>query len=141
MSKSKILTILIIAAGAAFLIFFGARAMHAFNKMRGHGPFNHRPPIAEETDVELIRDWMTIPYIAHTYAVPDQYLFEQVGIPFDKQNRKKSLQELNASFFPNDDGIVLEKVKAAVKEFQENPPPPPPDKPGAPEPENAPTAP
>lgn len=61
-----------IIIGILIVGFFGLRALFALREFRRHG----RPPshLAEsfarqETDVELIRDWMTVPYISRTYQV------------------------------------------------------------------------
>ena len=75
--------------------------------------------------MELIREWMTIPFISKMYHVPPNVLFDALGIPANK-NREKSLEQLNKEYFPQANGIVLEKIKAAVlanqpQQMQENP--------------------
>lgn len=64
----------LIFAGVLLAAFFGLRAVFAFREFRRHGP----PPLphldalneqAPETNVDLVRDWMTIPYIAKTYQI------------------------------------------------------------------------
>jgi len=115
--QQRVLTITLIVIGILVVGFFGLRTFRAFGKFRGHRP----PPFAPaadvqqqvEADVELIRDWMTISYIQHAYHIPPKVLFEALDIP-PKGNEDKSLKQLNDEYFPNDDGIVLEKVKAAV---------------------------
>lgn len=83
-----------------------------------------------ETDVEHIRDWMTIPFIAHMYRVPGYILFEAVKIA-PEGNEKKSLLDLNKEYYPNESGRVLQTIKQAVKETQ---PPLPPASPTPPPP-------
>ncbi|MFN8381260.1 MAG: hypothetical protein U0V02_04935 [Anaerolineales bacterium] len=117
--KQKLLVIALIIVGVVFTAFFGMRAVHAFKKFDGP-----RPPRGEvETDVELIRDWMTVPFISHTYHVPDKIIFEALDIS-PSANHEKSLKEINEEFFPDKDGYVLELVKETVLAHQ---PPPPPD--------------
>jgi hypothetical protein len=62
----------------------------------------------------MIRDWMTIPFIARTYNVPPHSLFAALQIPEHKDNREKSLQQLNEEYYPQTPGIVLKKVKATI---------------------------
>ena len=107
----------LIFAGVAIVGFFGLRAFFAFREFRRHGP---PPHLAEmftqqptETDVELIREWMTIPYIGRTYQVHPKIIFEALRIP-PRDNEEKSLLQLNDEFFPNQLGIVIELVKATV---------------------------
>ena len=107
----------LIIIGIMIIGFFGLRTMRAFRQFHGHRP---PPPFAAEqieTDVELIRDWMTLPYISITYGLPPRLLYDTLGIPPNK-SEKKSLKQLNDEYFPETPGIVLEKVKAAILAYQ-----------------------
>lgn len=108
--KQRALVIGLIILGTLFTIFFGMRAFHAFKRFNGHRP----PPHGEvETDVELIRDWMTIPFVSRMYRVPEKTLFDALDIsPFS--NHDKSLKELNQEYYPNQTGYVLELVKTTI---------------------------
>lgn len=118
-SKQRALVIALTIFGCLLIAFFGLRAFHAFMKFNGHRPPS--PASAEiETDVELIRDWMTVPFIAHTYYVPEKDIFDALGIS-PKDNHEKSLKEINEEYFPAQDGLVIELVKAAILAHQ--PPP------------------
>jgi hypothetical protein len=64
--------------------------------------------------VNLIRDWMTIPFISKMYHVRQHILFDALEIP-EQGNREKSLKQLNEEYYPQTSGIVLEEVKAAVQ--------------------------
>jgi hypothetical protein len=56
------------------------------------------------------------------YHVPPRLLFETLQIP-EHQNQEKSLKQLNDEYYPQAEGIVLEKVKTAILANQ--PPPSP----------------
>ena len=118
--QQRMLTIGLIVIGILAVGFFGLRTFHAFREFRGHRP----PPLLApadiqqvETDVDLIRDWMTIPYIAMTYHLHPRLLFDAAGIN-PKGNEEKSLAQLNEEYYPQDNGIVIEKIKAAVSANQ-----------------------
>ena len=115
-SRQRALIISLIVIGMVIVGFFGLRTLHAFREFRGHRPPPPSAPDAaqSETDVELIRDWMTIPYIARTYRVPAKKLYDTLEIP-RKGNDEKSLAQLNAQYFPQAPGIVMEMIKAAVQ--------------------------
>lgn len=103
----------LIIIGLIIIIFFGLRTVRAFKEFRGHRP---PPPFATEhieTDVSLIRDWMTIPFIAKTYHVRPRVLFDSLDIP-EHENKEKSLRQLNEEYYPQAEGMVLEKVKATI---------------------------
>ncbi|MFN8433026.1 MAG: hypothetical protein U0V18_03350 [Anaerolineales bacterium] len=134
MTKQRILTTGLIVIGLVVIIFFGMNTLRAFKHMRGHGPFNGKPPKANQTDVELIRDWMTLPYIGSMYDVPPEALFFSLGIEPGKENGKKSLKELNDEFFPDQPDLAISQVKDTIKAFQTQERPPEPFPPVAPTP-------
>ena len=73
-----------------------------------------------ETDVELIRDWMTIPFISRTYQVPPEALFEALNISAQKDH-EKSLKVLNEEYYPGQDEFVLKLVKETILANQSPP--------------------
>lgn len=130
--KQRVLILGLISLGVLIVGFFGWRALFAVREFRKHGgpppPFAE-PLIKRETDVELIRDWMTVPYIGKTYQVHPRKIFDALGLS-SRANEEKSLLQLNDEFFPDQPGIVLELVKAAIHSSQANdqvpdPPSPP----------------
>src|SRR5215213_1896399 len=75
-NKQRVLVTSLIIFGIMIVGFFGLRTFHAFREFRGHRP---PPPFKTEqpeTDVELIRDWMTVPFTARMYHVPVSIIFE-----------------------------------------------------------------
>jgi hypothetical protein len=116
-SKQRALVIGLIILGILFTVFFGMRAFHAFRRFGGHRP----PPGKIETDVELIRDWMTVPFISRMYRVSERDIFDALKIsPLGSEH--KSLKDLNHDYYPDKSGFVLETVKATILAHQ--PPPP-----------------
>jgi predicted short-subunit dehydrogenase-like oxidoreductase (DUF2520 family) len=116
-SRQRALVFALIGIGLLIVGFFGMRTLRSFRDFRGHRP----PPFAPaandqkvETDVELIRDWMTIGYISHTYHTRPRLLYDALGIPA-RDNEKKSLRELNDEYFPDQPDHVLTVVKAALQ--------------------------
>lgn len=109
----------LVVIGVLLAGFFGLRAVFAFREFRRHGP-PPLPPLEAfsqqeaETDAELIRDWMTVPYISQTYQVHPKVIFDALGIP-PRGNEGKSLAQLNEEFFPQSPGLVLELVKAVIR--------------------------
>ena len=114
-ARARTLTFILIFIGGLIVAFFGLRTLRAFREVREHRPPPHPAPNAEqiETDVEIIREWMTIPFIAKAYQVPANVLFDALGIP-PERNREKSLKSLNREYFPQAKGFVLEKIKATI---------------------------
>ena len=119
--KQRALVIGLIVLGIIITIFFGMRAFHAFRKFGGHRP----PPLGKiETDVELIRDWMTVSLISKMYLVPEKEFFDALKVsPLGSHN--KSLKDLNSAYYPDKAGFVMDTVKATIHAFQASHPPPP----------------
>jgi hypothetical protein len=86
-SRALMLTIALAMAGAALAGFFGLRAYHAYDR------FQHNVLAAGTSDVEAIRGWMTLPYIARAYDVPEDALFEALGFP-KAGNERSSVKQL-----------------------------------------------
>src|SRR5512147_2760070 len=97
-SLQRILVAALIIFGVWLAGFFGLRTFHAFREVREHRP---PPPFKNETpvtDVQLIEDWMTVPFIGKMYHVPPPMIFEALGIPFEG-NQEKSIKQLNDKYF------------------------------------------
>lgn len=119
--------LLAIMVGLALVLFFGWRAMSSLHHLRG-APMRRAPDAGE---IEKIRGWMTIPYVARLYDVPEKYLWAQVGIS-PVGNEAKSLAELTVIYYPDQGLYVLNRVKLAVHEFFLRSRPPRPDEPPLP---------
>lgn len=98
-------------------IFLGNRIFQRI----GHRP----PPIPRQTDVNLIQEWMTIPFIARSYSVPEPLLFEKLGI--DHETNKRSNLSSLATKSGRSTQQVIDLVKETITTFQANPQPAPPN--------------
>jgi hypothetical protein len=73
---------------------------------------SHRPPpIPRQTDVTLIQEWMTIPFIARSYRVPEPELFDHLGVD-SASNRRTSLMSLAAK-----QGISTQSLISQIQEY------------------------
>jgi hypothetical protein len=128
----RTLTLVLVAAGVILAGLFGLRTLRILREFREHGP----PPVFSkdqkpaQTDVELIRDWMTVPFIGKLYHVPPRLLYEALDIS-PQGNQDKSLRQLNEEYFPGEPRLVVNTIKLAVLE---NMPPLPATPPIAPTP-------
>ena len=114
-SNNKVIVILI-AFGIIISALFGMRLLRSMRQVE-----IHRMPPSASTDVEEIHDWMPVHYISKIYSVPELYLYQKIGID-SGADRKKSLAEINEIYFPDQPGLVLERTKAAVLNFQQSHP-------------------
>jgi len=115
--RERILTTGLIVVGIILILFFGFRAVRSFLRIQ----FTSLEPGV--TDVELIRGWMTVPYIATAYGVPEEYIFEQIGVP-EKGNQDKGLYRLNLDYFEGEPEAILKVIQEAIRKYQAEHPPP-----------------
>jgi hypothetical protein len=110
-SMERWLVPVLIAAGMLLAIIFGVRAVHALANMR-HAGFHPQP-----VSVDGIQDWMTVPGLARLFNVPEETLYQQLGVP-QQGSQHSSLKTLNSRYFPDQPGWVLNRAKQALRQFQ-----------------------
>lgn len=120
--RQRTLILLLVLAGALIVVLFGARTLRAFREFRERDPLPAPVEVSDpaQTNVERIRSWMTVPFVARIYRIHPSVLFEALEIP-QRGNEAKSLTQLNEQYFPGVPGLVEAKIKAAVLD---NLPPP-----------------
>ena len=90
-SRRLMLAIELLILGAAVVVFFSVRVYRASNRLhQDAAPTNL-------TDVEALRGWMTLPYIARAYGVPEDALFAALGIS-KAGNEQLSVKQLVAKY-------------------------------------------
>jgi len=124
LTKMKILAIVLVVIGLGLVIFFGMRSAHSFREMQY---IREQGLDLGTADVEAIRPWMPIDFVAVAYGVPQEYLFAELGIPFDQRNSHETLFELNRKYDfgpPSERGAeppILAKVREVITQYQANP--------------------
>ncbi len=77
----------------------------------------HHIPKLHQTNVNSIEGWMTIPFVAHTYRIPENELFKSLNV--DPSQKKVSLNSLakrqevdSITFIENTKNIVSRMMEA-----------------------------
>lgn len=110
---------LLILSGLALTGYFGLRVLQTAQEL------HHMRLHPGETDVQLIREWMTVPYIARAYRVPESQLWQGLGIP-EPGNRQKSLRLLDRQYAGGQRGVIIAKVREIILAYQAQHTPTPP---------------
>lgn len=76
------------------------------------------PPFGHRSDVSLIQDWMTIPYISGVYGVPEQVIFDSLGL--DRNQFKKARINQIAQKQGKSSGEILQTIRLTITNFQTN---------------------
>jgi hypothetical protein len=82
------------------------------------------PPPPRQTDVSLIADWMSVPYISRAYRVPEDEIFRALGTG-PEGRRMRSLREIAAET-GRDPEEACEIARQTVIAWQAEHPRPPP---------------
>ena len=117
-----LVTICVIALGLAIAVFFGIRTVTSarqFDYIRQQGLDRG------SASVDAMRPWMTVRFIAVAYAVPEEYIYSALEIPFDKRRPDNSLGEINKQFefgqSANNELAIIDKAKVAINAYRANP--------------------
>ncbi len=81
------------------------------------GAFQSLQQEKQQGDVQTIRPWMTIPYIAHVYQVPENYLYDALHLSNARPSRHTTLQEL-AIHLHRPVGTVVHIVQASIQFYR-----------------------
>jgi hypothetical protein len=115
------LAIVLIVVGLLFAVRYIRGTLNTFREMSfaANNDFD-----AGNLDVELIRPWMSIRYIAEAYAVPQLYIFEQINIPMERHSNRVPLQRLNTHERLgqiNDEPVLVDMVREAIADYRRTP--------------------
>lgn len=82
----------LIVVGVLITAVYGVRSVRSYREFQ----YARESGLLDGTaNVEAIRPWMTFRYVSVAYGVPEEYLFAQLDIPFDRRNSNQTLGELN----------------------------------------------
>ena len=117
------LTAVFIVGGLALIIVYGVRTYFSFRQMQ----YVQAQGLEDGTaSLDAIRPWMTMSYIAVAYAVPEEYIYSQLDIPFERRNRRESIRDLNRQYRlgRNEEEHTLQieiAIREAIEAYRENP--------------------
>lgn len=89
--------------------------IHAVQDVHTHQVMEHKG------DVHLIRQWMTIPYIAHVYRVPGSILYGALNLKDTPANRHSTLETLALQHKQSTDSVIR-KIQHCILAYQKGHP-------------------
>ncbi len=127
----------LIVVGVLITAVYGVRSVRSYREFQ----YARESGLLDGTaSVEAIRPWMTFRYVSVAYGVPEEYLFAQLEIPFERRNSNQTLGELNRIYdfgppqppeasdplepeaAPNPPDLPLTSlIQDAILAYQENP--------------------
>lgn len=122
-ARRWLLAVILVVLGLTLTAYFGIRAVRSFRQIQ----YIHEQGLDRGVaSVEAIRPWMTIRFIAVAYAVPEEYLYSSLDIPFERRNADQPLGELNRIYerghSPNSTELaIVDQARAAITAYRANP--------------------
>lgn len=117
-----LLGVALLLAGSFFAVRSGKRALESYRAMQFAGEHDFD---GGNLDVALVSGWMNIRYIAEAYAVPQSFIFDEVGLEMSRNNGEIPIGRLNQrfEFGVNDleEPILSSLVADAIVSYRENP--------------------
>ncbi|HMQ54521.1 MAG TPA: hypothetical protein PKE64_09460 [Anaerolineae bacterium] len=112
------LAVVLIVAGLALTIVFGLRAFRSFQEVRY---IREQGLDVGTADLDAIRGWMTIGFIGVAYGVPEEYIFAELDIPYERRNQHETLGHLSREYRLGKPPLAEDLVKEAILKYRENP--------------------
>lgn len=86
--------------------------------------FTVQQELTQTQDVQAVRPWMTVPYIARTYRVPTSYLYESLGVPEKNRHFEHATLHIIASQMRRPVNEVIRRVQRAIITYRQQHSPP-----------------
>ena len=123
LAKNKRVKWGLVLVGLALIVFFGARARESYRQLQY---LHERGFDTGDAEVNAIRPWMTIDFVAAAYAVPEDYIFAKLELPADQREGDVDLENLNRvlRLGPSADGQgpeVIHRLRAIILAYRANP--------------------
>jgi len=95
LNNKKCIAIALLVIGGLCISVYSLRAYHAYQQWQY---IQHQGINTGGANVGAIRPWMTMRYVSVAYAVPQEYIFDSLNIPHNRQNSNKTLGSLTQQF-------------------------------------------
>ena len=87
-----------IITSVLLLLALGCTALAARAAVGAFQNFQQQDSLAKRGDIRTIRPWMTIPYVARVYQVPESYLYRSLDIPASRSLHHTTLHGLSLRY-------------------------------------------
>ena len=121
----RVWAVLLLLVGLVVMVRYGQRTLRSYREFEYA---REQGLLDGSASVEAIRPWMTVRYIAVAYAVPEEYIYDQLGIPYTDRPgpRGDSIFDLARRLVPDkdpreSDDQIMAQLRAIILTYQANP--------------------
>ena len=121
----RVWAVLLLLVGLVVMVRYGQRTLRSYREFEYA---REQGLLDGSASVEAIRPWMTVRYIAVAYAVPEEYIYDQLGIPYTDRPgpRSDSIFDLARRLVPDQDpresdDQIMAQLRAIILAYRANP--------------------
>ena len=107
--------------GVLLCLSLGAAIFAAVTTFQAIQQFRHERALAQSGDVSTVRPWMTVHFIAQTYHVPENYLYQSLHITNPQPVSHATLRVI-ASHYNKNVNDVIHNVQIAILSYRKQHP-------------------
>ncbi|WP_372719852.1 hypothetical protein [Novipirellula sp.] len=122
-TKQKLLKFSLILVGIGLVFYFGGRTLESYRQLRF---IQDQGFDTGDADVDAIHPWMTIHFIAAAYAVPQEYIYAELGVNATERRRNIDVKHLNEELGlgrseTGDYPAVIDRLRQIILAYHKNP--------------------
>jgi len=106
-----------ILVGVLLMLALAATVFAAIATVQAIQGFQQQNSLVRADDVRSVSDWMTIPYIARTYHVPEDYLYQWLHITSVQKPRHATLRLLAIQYHRTVTSMI-QSVQSAIRAYR-----------------------
>lgn len=116
----------VILIGMLLLLALGVTGFAATVTLQALQQFEQQKMLAATSDVSTIRPWMTVPYIARVYHVPEPFLYRSLHVDAAHPPRRANLRLLASRLNRPVDDVIRDLQLDIITYHRQHPSPPTP---------------
>ncbi|TWU37777.1 hypothetical protein Q31b_45660 [Novipirellula aureliae] len=123
LSWRRLATVAMILLGLGLVFYFGNRTVESYRQVRF---IQEQGFDSGDADLDAIRPWMTIHFVAAAYAVPKEYIYAELGIDPDRNRRDIDLRRLNDDLklghsSPRSELPLIKRLRNIILDYRADP--------------------
>ncbi|TWU31813.1 hypothetical protein [Novipirellula artificiosorum] len=122
-ARQKLLKWALVLVGLGLVFYFGSRTLESYRQLQ----YVHDQGFdTGDMDVNDIRPWMTVHFVAAAYAVPEEYIYAELEVDSTQRRRDLDVQHLNEDLRlgRSENGpypAVIDRLRQIILAYQKNP--------------------
>ena len=123
LSRRHVLTVALILLGVGLSAYYGNRTVESYQHLRF---IQEQGFDSGDANLDAIRPWMTVHFVAAAYAVPKEYIYAELGIDAERHRRDIDLRRLNDELHLGRSSLgaypaVIDRLREIIRAYRADP--------------------